>query len=231
MTSSSAIRALISRSALADAAVAAVAAGGRIADLRGDAYGHGVLIVARAVIAAGAQSVVVDSLEEARLLNREGIASTSSGAPDIDARLLYGIPDAAGRSGSRPVLRLTGRVLSTKALRAGDAVSYGYTYRAPSDGNVALVTGGYAQGIVRALGNRAHVEINGVLRPIIGRVAMDVCVVDLDGVDAAPGDEVTYFGGQGPAAWQLAEWARVTGMTSAELLTVAAKHAVRGEED
>lgn len=230
-TSSAAIRALISRSALADAAAAAIAAGGRVADLRGDAYGHGVLTVARAVAAAGAEGVLVDSAHDASALTRDGIVATTSGTPDIDARLLYGLPNSTGRWTTRPVLRLTGRVISTKSLHTGDAVSYGYSYRAPSDRTVALVTGGYAQGIVRALGNRAHVEIGGVMRPIVGRVAMDVCVVDLDGLDAAPGDEITYFGGSGPAARQLAEWNAVTGLTPAELLTVAAGHAVREEED
>lgn len=234
-TSSSATRALTSRSARAAAATAAVAAGGLIADLRGDAYGHGVLPTARAVIAAGAHSAVVDSADDVALLAREGIGATVGGTADIDPHLLYGIPGAgvpdAEALSARPILRLTGRVMSTKRLRTGDAVSYGYTYRAPSDRTVALVTGGYAQGIVRALGNRAHVEIDGVLRPIVGRVAMDVCVVDLDDANAAVGDEVTYFGGAGPAAHLLLEWADATGMSPAELLTVAAMHAVRGEED
>lgn len=229
MTSSSTTRALISRSALADAAAAAVAAGGHIADLRGNAYGHGILPVAHAVIAAGARCVVVDTVQDVELLTAEEIPATVSDAPDIDPHLLYGIPTTDGSS-PRPVLRLTGQVLSTKRLRAGDAVSYGYTYRAPAERTVALVTGGYAQGIVRSLGNRAHVEIDGRLRPIIGRVAMDVCVVDLDDADAAVGDEVTYFGGPGPAATQLRDWARVTGMTPAELLAVAAQHAVPGQE-
>lgn len=230
-TSSSATRALISRKALVESAAAAVATGGHIADLRGDAYGHGILVIARAIIAAGAHSVVVDSADDVALLKCEGIRAQSAGIPDIDARILYGVPDAEGRSAPRPVLRLVGSIMSTKRLRAGDAVSYGYTYRARSDRTVALVTGGYAQGIVRALGNRVRVEIDGVLRPIIGRVAMDVCVVDLEGADAALGSDVTYFGGIGPASHQLLEWSSATGMTPAELLTVAARHAVRGEED
>jgi alanine racemase len=127
-------------------------------------------------------------------------------------------------------MRLRGLVLSTKRLRAGDAVSYGYTFRAESDTTVALITGGYAQGIMRALGNRASVEIDGRERPIVGRVAMDVCVVDLGGADAAVGTEATYFGGTGPAAPGLARWSEVTGLTMPELITVAGIHADRGWE-
>ncbi|WP_231494446.1 MULTISPECIES: alanine racemase [unclassified Microbacterium] len=229
-TSSALPRAMISRSALAAGASAAVSAGGRVADLRRDAWGHGVLAVAQLVTAAGAERVLVDARGEVEALQLEGIDGATTGEPDIDATLLYGLPDATGRTRTRPVMRLTGRVLSTKGLRPGDAVSYGYTYRASRETTVALVTGGYAQGIVRALGNRAEVEIDGAARPIVGRVAMDVCVVDLQGADAEAGAEVTYFGGEGQAGSAIAHWAAVTGMSPAELVTVAGAHAVRGWE-
>lgn len=222
---------MISRSALTMAATAAVEAGGRVADLRRDAWGHGVLAVAHAVTAAGAAAVRVDYAAEAEALQLEGIDAVTEGAADIDPALLYGLPDAGGTLRTTPVMRLAGHVLSTKPLAAGDAVSYGYTHRASRDTTAALITGGYAQGIVRALGNAAHVEIEGVLRPIIGRVAMDVCVIDLETAEGtAPGTEATYFGGTGPAAAGLARWSAVTGLTISELVTVAASHAERGWE-
>ncbi len=222
---------MISRSALAAAAAAAVGSGGRIADLRRDAWGHGVLPVAHAVIAAGGAAVRVDRTDEVEALRLEGIQAVVDEEPDIDPVLLYGLPDAEGLLRTTPVMRLSGRVLSTKPLKSGDAVSYGYTYRATRDTTAALVTGGYAQGIVRALGNAADVEIDGMLHPIVGRVAMDVCVIDLQGASAvAPGTEATYFGGGGVAGPGLARWSAVTGLTVAELLTVAAAHANRGWE-
>ncbi|MFT4156889.1 MAG: alanine racemase C-terminal domain-containing protein [Microbacterium sp.] len=224
-------RALISRSGLTTAAAAAVAAGGRVADLRRDAWGHGILAVAHAVRIAGADTVLVDSASEVEALRLEGIEATVDGDADIDSSLLYGLPDAAGALVTRPVLRLAGRVMSTKALKPGDAVSYGYTYRAAEHTVVALVTGGYAQGIVRALGNAAHVEVAGVERPIVGRVAMDVCVVDLQGEDVPVGTEITYFGGTGPAAPALARWSAVTGLTVAELVTIVGLHCAREWEE
>ncbi|MFF7292626.1 alanine racemase C-terminal domain-containing protein [Microbacterium sp. NPDC008134] len=229
-TSSARPRAMISRSALASGAAAALRAGGHVADLRRDAWGHGVLAVAHAVTAVGAERVLVDSPGVREALALEGIAATLDGEADIDPALLYGLPDHDGTMPGRAVMRLHGLVLSTKRLRAGDAVSYGYTFRAATDTTVALVTGGYAQGIMRSLGNRAAVEINGHERPIVGRVAMDVCVVDLGGADAAVGTEATYFGGAGPAAPGLARWAEVTGLTMPELVTVAGIHADRGWE-
>ena len=228
MTSSSALpTAVLSRSALAAAATAAVETGGRIADLRRDAWGHGVLSIAHVVFAAGAAAVLVDSEDEVATLAAEGVNATVDAEPDIDSRILYGLPDAEGVLATRPVLRLAGRVLSTKTLRAGEAVSYGYTYRSPSDTVVALVTGGYAQGIVRALGNHAHVEVDGTQRPIVGRVAMDVCVVDLQGHESPVGTEVTYFGGAGASAPALARWSALTRLGIGELVTVAGAHAER----
>lgn len=227
-TSSSLPQAVISRSALAAAASEAVSRGGRIADLRRDAWGHGLVGVAHAVAAAGGEAMLVDSAAESEALALEGIEAVTIGVADVDSALLYGLPDAEGTLRTRPVMRLVGRVLSTKPLKAGDAVSYGYTHRAHSDTTAALITGGYAQGIVRALGNSAHVEIRGTLHPIIGRVAMDVCVVDVAGpAGAATGDEVTYFGGTGPAAAHLARWSSVTGMSVGELIAVAGAHAGR----
>ncbi|WP_315637717.1 MULTISPECIES: alanine racemase C-terminal domain-containing protein [Microbacterium] len=230
-TSSSALpQAMISRSALAAGASAAIRAGGSRADLRRDAWGHGLLAVAHAVTAAGVEEVLVDSPGEVEALRLEGISATIVGTPDVDPVLLYGLPSAEGIPATPPVMRLVGRVMSTKRLRAGEAVSYGYTFRAAADTEVALVTGGYAQGVVRSLGNHADVEIAGALRPIVGRVAMDVCVIDLQGAAAEVGDTVTFFGGTGPASDAIARWAEVTGMTPAELVAVPGAHAVRGWE-
>ena len=117
-------------------------------------------------------------------------------------------------------MRVAGRVLSTKDIVAGGGVSYGYIHRAPHDSRLALITGGYAQGVVRALGSRASVEIAGVVHPIVGRIAMDVCVVDIGDAEVALGAEATYFGGRGPLAAGVAEWAKITGMTIGELVAV-----------
>lgn len=174
--------------------------------------------------------MLVDSPGIVEALAPEGIAGTTEDVADIDAALLYGLPGDDGTLTTRPVMRLHGVVLSTKELHAGDAVSYGYTYRAPTDRTVALVTGGYAQGIVRSLGNRAAVEIDGRECPIVGRVAMDVCVVDLGDQGAEVGAEATYFGGSGLAADGLARWRAVTGLTIPELVTVAGAHGDRGWE-
>ena len=220
-------RAVLSRGALAAAVRAAVAGGGAVVDLRRDAWGHGLSEVASAAAAGGVARALVDDEDAVRMVRGVDIDAVTIGAADIDPLLLYGLPDERGVLRTGPVMRLTGRVMSTKPLRTGEAVSYGYTFRAAADTTVALVTGGYAQGIVRALGNRAEVEIDGFRRPIVGRVAMDVCVVDLGDVRVGPGAEVVFFGGAGVVAGELANWRAATGLGIAELVTVAGLHAAR----
>lgn len=216
-------RALVSTGTLRENAAAAVAAGGQLADLRADALGHGIYDAARVMQDAGVPAVLVDDSDLAVELRDSGIVALTAGEPDIDVVELFGLGT------QRPVLELRGHVHSTKRLLAGEAVSYGYTHRATDDTTIALVTGGYAQGIVRSLGNRASAEIAGQLHPIVGRVAMDVCVIDLQDPQSRvqAGDDAVYFGGVGPARTTLASWAELTGLTLAELVTVAGSKAVR----
>lgn len=221
---STATRAEISTATLTAAATAAAASGASVADLRRDAYGHGLAQVARAVGAAGIGIARVDGDAAVRMLQGEGISASTTATPDVDPAALYGL-----RAGDRAPMRLYGHVLSLKPLRRGEGVSYGYSHVAEADTTVALVTGGYAQGIVRALGNRAAVEIDGAAYPIVGRVAMDVCVVDVGETPVRAGSEVTYFGGAGPAAGALTTWSTITGLSPAELATVCGLRAVRTE--
>ena len=138
-------------------------------------------------------------------------------APTLDPAVIFGLPGAS-EDPARPVMSLLGSVLSIKALRAGEGVSYNYTHIAPRDTRIALVSGGFGQGVARSLGNQVSVEVRGALYPIVGRVAMDVCVVDIGDADIARGDEVIYFGGDGPAGPALATWGAASGLTAAELV-------------
>lgn len=226
MTGSAAPRVLLSRRALAQNA-RMVLGGGETVDLRHDAYGHGLDEVAEVVTAAGAGLVLTDTAEDAARLVARGVRAQPRDAPSVDPSALFGIPDAEGGSAGAPVMTLEGRVLSTKPLLAGEAVSYGYTHRADRDTRVALVTGGYAQGIVRALGNRARVQIGTSTHPIVGRIAMDVCVVDLEGEDVPAGEPVIFFGGSGAMRDSLGTWSALTGLTALEMAVVIGQHADR----
>lgn len=208
------LRAQISAAALAANADAARERYGpdAIADLRRDAWGHGFDTVARALVQAGLRRALVDPGRECDVVDL-GL-SPADAEPDLDGRLLFGLPGGGGE----PVLRLAASVLSVKRLLAGEGVSYNYTHRAERDTWIALVAGGFGQGVARALGNHVSVESRGSRHPIVGRVAMDVCVVDVGESGIGPGDEVVYFGGGGPARDAVAEWEAATGMTGAELV-------------
>lgn len=213
----------ISRSVLAENAQAAWRSGVRLFDpsvLEADALGHGARLVhgilqETGFAPAGGARTGGDAAEAAR--------SQSATKPTLSPAQLYGLPG----SGRRPALRLTGSVLSTKDLRAGEGVSYGYAYRAPSDTRVALVTGGYAQGIVRALGGEVDVAIAGERHPIVGRVAMDVCVVEIRDAAVHRGDQVVFLGDPAVPEPSLHEWMQVSGLSAAELVTPVGLRAIR----
>jgi alanine racemase len=191
-----------------------------VLDLRFDAYGHGVAEVARTAAACGVGAVLVD--EE---IGVDGVRELRRGSPTVDAAALYGLP-GGGVLGS-PVMSLVGRVISTKALLAGEGVSYGYRFRASSDTHVALVSGGYAQGVVRALGGRIDVAIAARRHPVVGRVAMDVCVVDIGDARPDRGDDVRFFGDEAEGSPALAAWASASGLTAIEIVTAVGLHTER----
>jgi len=77
----------------------------------------------------------------------------------------------------------------------GSTVGYGSTYTAGESERWASVSIGYGDGLPRLLGNRGEALVRGRRAPIIGRVSMDLTVLNLTGVrDAAEGDVVTFFG-------------------------------------
>lgn len=214
----------VSRSALAANLERVIARGNRVIDVRADAWGHGVREVADAALTAGAERLLVDDHGASLLAGRVDPTALrqDAAAAAADPGEVFGFA-----AGSRPVLSLHGFVLSTKVLLSGEGVSYGYTHRAEHDTTAALVTGGYAQGIVRSLGNAASVTIGGERAPIVGRVAMDVCVIDIGDRDVDRGDAVVFFGDPALGEPAVEEWARITGMTPGELVTAVGARAIR----
>ena len=217
--------ACISRAALTANARAAWERGIRSYDsslLAADAWGHGTQLV-RAVL----EAVGFEPREHPVVRTAAGSAPVAGRSDMLAAPVILGLPGT--EHAGVPALRLTGTVLSVKDLRAGEGVSYGYAYRAPADTRVALVTGGYAQGIVRALGGAAHVAIAGERHPIVGRVAMDVCVVEITDAAIPRGSEVLFLGDPARDEPSLGEWVRATGLTAGELITMVGLRAIRQE--
>jgi alanine racemase len=118
--------------------------------------------------------------------------------------LLYGIvpPPLASTIPLEPVMSLTSRVVAVKGLRPGEGVGYGLRYRADNPSTIAVIPAGYADGLDTRLSGRGWVLIRGTRVPIVGSVCMDMLMVDVTGLQVAPGDEVVIIGQQGTESWQ-----------------------------
>ena len=94
-----------------------------------------------------------------------------------------------------PVMSFKSVVSQVKTIHKGDTVSYGRTFKAEKDMQIATVSAGYADGYSRLLSNRGYVLINGKRANIVGRVCMDQLCVDVSGIDGVKrDDEVLLFG-------------------------------------
>lgn len=137
--------------------------------------------------------------------------------------LLYGVEPRPGLGadwGVEPVMRLRTAVLQVKAVPAGTTVSYGATFATTRPSRIAVLPIGYADGLPLAMSNRGHVLIGGTRAPIVGRVCMDMTMVDITDVpgDVRPGDEVVIIGRQGDATVGAHDVARTIGTIPYEVL-------------
>ncbi|MFZ0797338.1 MAG: alanine racemase [Terriglobales bacterium] len=132
---------------------------------------------------------------------------------------LYGYSLAFTRAGEpaavaplplRPVLSWKTRVLTVKEVAAGQAIGYMGTFVTKAQSRIAVLPVGYADGYPRLLSNRARVIVGGQYAPVVGRVSMDLTIVDVSHIrSVAVGDEVILIGrdnGNSVDAVELARW-------------------------
>lgn len=91
------------------------------------------------------------------------------------------------------VMALKTRVAHVKEISPGTGVSYGLTYRPSKPTVIATLPVGYADGFTRLLGGRAEVAFGTRKAPVVGRICMDQCMVDVTGMEVTQGDEVTLY--------------------------------------
>ena len=96
---------------------------------------------------------------------------------------LYG---GAPYKAARPVAKLSLPVVQVRALNPGDTVGYNATWTATKPARIATLAAGYADGLFRALSNRATLWHGDVSCPLVGRVSMDLITVDISGVKDTP---------------------------------------------
>jgi alanine racemase len=155
--------------------------------------------------------------ENSPAVEHRGSSRWSLARPGI---FLYGVG-----SGNSPqiapeaVVSVRARVVETRFIEAGEGVSYGATFRAPSRRRVATLAIGYADGYRRVLGNRAQVLICGKRAPVIGVVTMDMTMADVTDVPCEVGDVATLIGADGAETIDVSEIARVGELSPYEVLT------------
>ena len=136
--------------------------------------------------------------------------------------MLYGSsPVPSEQRFLQPVMALKSRVALLRDLPAGRSLSYGRTFTTSRPMRVATITAGYADGYRRSLSNReAAVLIGGRRCPVLGRVTMDLTMVDVSAVpEVNPGDEVVLIGKQGSEEILVAEVAERAGTVAWEIFT------------
>ncbi len=105
--------------------------------------------------------------------------------------------DAGTTIDLKPALTWKCRVSQVRHVPAGETVGYGRAWKAMTDTTIAVLPLGYSDGWPRALGGRAHVLVRGYRAPLVGRICMNLCMVDVSRVPGVQaGDEVVLLGRQ-----------------------------------
>lgn len=138
--------------------------------------------------------------------------------------ITYGIGDQAGELGLRPVMSLKTVIGAVKDFASDTTISYGRTFRTSRPSRVGVLPIGYADGLHRVLSNRWRVWTEAGTAPILGRICMDMCMIDLtDLPGVGEGDVVEVYGPHN----SVNEAARLAGTISYELTCAVSKRVPR----
>jgi alanine racemase len=147
--------------------------------------------------------------------------------------VLYGLwrdilPPAPDQPELRPVMSLRSRITLLKKVHAGETLGYGCTFEASREMLVATLPIGYNDGYVRALSNRGRVIVRGQYASVVGRVSMDLTLLDVTDVQGvAVNDCVTLMGEDGELSVTAEEMAKTAGTLSYEITCGISKRVPR----
>ena len=134
----------------------------------------------------------------------------------------YGLapsPEMEKRFDLRPLMSLKTTISQIRDFAPEISVSYGRTYTTPEPRRIAVLSIGYADGLARSLSNRISFLLHGKKVPVVGRICMDMCMVDVTEVpEAAVGDTVTVFGSDNGSDAPLSEMAEQLNTITYEIL-------------
>jgi alanine racemase len=120
----------------------------------------------------------------------------------------------------RPVMSLRSRVVMLKTVLAGTSLGYGRAGATERESRIATIPIGYADGLRRAHSNNGRVLVHGHFAPIVGRVSMDLTIIDVTGIpEVEVGDEVILIGQQSGNRIAAEDLAQQAGTISYEIVT------------
>ncbi|HEY9180941.1 MAG TPA: alanine racemase [Candidatus Baltobacteraceae bacterium] len=120
----------------------------------------------------------------------------------------------------QPALSLHSSLAAIRSVEAGAPIGYGNSYHAPKRTRIGVVPLGYADGIPRLLSNRGAFLVHGERCPIVGRVCMNMTMIDLAAApQARPGDEVVLLGRHGAGEVSADDWGEWAQTISYEIVT------------
>lgn len=125
------------------------------------------------------------------------------------------------------VISLKAQIVQIRSVKKGEFIGYGEHFYTNEETLVGVLALGYADGLVRALGNRIQVVINNQLAPLIGKVCMDQCFVKLNDIQAKEGDEVILFGDKSAKANDASEIAMLLNTIPYETISTLSKRLER----
>jgi alanine racemase len=137
--------------------------------------------------------------------------------------VLYGVwrdilPPSTESNELQPVMSLHSRIVLLKWVPQGETIGYGCTFEASRKSLVATIPIGYDDGYLRGLSNRSHVIVRGTYAPVVGRISMDLTILDVTNVEGVElGDTVTLLGRAGALEIPAEELARIAGTLSYEV--------------
>ena len=115
-------------------------------------------------------------------------------------------------------------ITQIKRIAAGETIGYNRTFKAAHDMTIGIIPIGYADGFFREFSNGVgRVSVRGRKVPIIGKICMDMCMIDLTGLSVEEGEPVVVYGDENPVS----AMAAAIGKTPYELLTAISKRVPR----
>jgi alanine racemase len=147
--------------------------------------------------------------------------------------ILYGLYPSSEMDTSKislkPAMTLKANVILVKDVEPDICISYGRKFRTARKSRIATIPIGYADGYTRLLSNKGRVLVNGEFAPVVGRICMDQCMIDVTDLkhEVKVGDEVVLFGCQGGSCISVDELASEIGTINYEIVCIIGKRIPR----